>query len=392
MRSSDRYSKSNGADETDKSISSIFTLSDLQKKLEMQQEVINKKNTELSHILSASRNDPDDVQEVQQRKINGVTLSSDIDDPSFQSNIQYQQTKKGKRITLQERIDKRRQNPDKTTDSSQRKEYKDSEYIPHLSKYFQDHGIPVLDYRENYYIRSLAKRLLRLNLSSYLDYLEYLKTTPSELKLFRDSLSINVTRFFRDRDVWDFLRDDVFSKLIGSLKNEGKKQQLNIWSAGCAVGAEPYSLAMICQNLSYKIPRHIKIQITATDIKQELLNQALMGIYSEEYLPEMNQSDILTHFIIDKDQAEIKSHLKQMVSFSKLDLVNHEFPEYQHLIVCRNVLIYMDKAAKAKIFDKFYQSLLPGGFLVIGKSESIQNGWRDHVSAYSIPYRVYQKL
>ncbi|MHA2090921.1 MAG: CheR family methyltransferase [Candidatus Kariarchaeaceae archaeon] len=361
MRSSDRYSKSNGADETDKSKSSIINLTDLQKKLETQQEVINKKNTELRHIISASHNDPDDVQGGQKRKNNGATPSSDIDDPSFQSNIQYRQTKKGKRITLQERIDKRRQDPDKTTDSSQRKEYKHSEYIPHLR-------------------------------NSYLDYLEYIKTTPSELKIFRDSLSINVTRFFRDRDVWDFLQDDVFSKLIQSLKNEGKKQQLNLWSAGCAVGAEPYSLAMICQNLSYKIPRHIKIQIQATDIKQELLNQAQMGIYSEEYLTEMNQTDIFTHFNINKEQVEVKSHLKQMVSFSKLDLVNHVFPEYQHLIVCRNVLIYMDKAAKAKIFDKFYQSLLPGGFLVIGKSESIESGWRDHVSAYSIPYRVYRKL
>lgn len=105
-------------------------------------------------------------------------------------------------------------------------------------------GITVNDYREKYFRRILKKRLIRLQLTCYEEYFSYLNQNPGELIKFRSSLSINVTRFVRNRNMWMYLSEDIFPMIISQMRNTNQKNMV-IWSAGCAIGAEPYSISLL---------------------------------------------------------------------------------------------------------------------------------------------------
>jgi chemotaxis methyl-accepting protein methylase len=249
-------------------------------------------------------------------------------------------------------------------------------------------GIEVASYKKRYIIRRIRVRMGRLKLNSYQDYFNYVRKNSHEIREIQEALSINVTRFFRNRDTYDLIKTEILPQVILHMKKQ-KQNELKFWSAGCAVGAEPYTLAMIS---SEAVPPDIHVNIQATDVKNELLHMARNAIYSEPYLAEMTDGEIHKYFIQHtRDEFEVASHIKRLVSFSRHDLMKDQFPSNLDIISCRNVLIYVDRHAQMEIITKFFDALKPGGILILGRTETLFGDWRRHVDIISTKHRIYQK-
>ncbi|OLS17055.1 MAG: Chemotaxis protein methyltransferase [Candidatus Heimdallarchaeota archaeon LC_2] len=266
---------------------------------------------------------------------------------------------------------------------------RDLENLDSVLNFLNQLGISVSAYKRGYLIRRTRARIGRLRLSSYKEYLAYLKVTPDEIKELEEALSINVTRFFRNEDTYDFIRDSILPTLFGR-NNSNKTSEVKIWSAGCAVGAEPYSLAILCRDKKYL---NRKVNILATDINIELISIAQNGVYSPHYLAEMTSRVATKYFSLDRDQNyKVKASIKRIVKFQRLDLTKDPYPKNYDIVVCRNVLIYIDSKMQQQIIENFYKTLKVGGILVLGRTETLRGKWKKKFIPVSPKHRVYRKV
>lgn len=218
-----------------------------------------------------------------------------------------------------------------------------------------------------FYKQTQMKRRIDTHISKspYKDYEEYvgeLKKNKKALDEFVEYITINVSEFYRNPDQWEILTKRIFPMLI-----EKFGTNLNIWSAACSTGDEPYSLAMA---LSEFVPLN-KIKITATDISDEVVAKAKIGLYGEKSVANVPAKYKKEYFTQNGPAYQISDKIKNCITFKKHNLLKDDFFKNQHLIVCRNVLIYFTEEAKDEIFSKYYQSLAPGGVLFIGSTEQI---------------------
>jgi len=287
----------------------------------------------------------------------------------------------------------KKKTPSKLTPSNNSEDYTilkpipDSNKLPLIVKYLVSRGIAVDFYKEKYISRRLRVRMGRLGISTYEEYLVYLKRNTMELNQLKESLSINVTRFFRNRDTFDLLKTKIFPQISNSVN----KKELSIWSAGCAVGAEPYSISIIAGEYFKKF--NVNVRITATDVNEDLISIARSGVYSPPYLAELTDSESRQFFMENSEgNFEVNPLVKSRVNFRKHDLTRDKYPTGFDMVICRNVLIYIDKDAQMDIISKFIESLRPGGILVLGRTETLLTEWRHQVKTLSGIHRVYQKL
>ncbi|MCY3413581.1 MAG: protein-glutamate O-methyltransferase CheR [Candidatus Heimdallarchaeota archaeon] len=287
------------------------------------------------------------------------------------------------RKKLREKLANRDKNKPFTPVKVNIKEYPDKKNIDLLIRYLSQNGINPQDYKRNYIERRLRARVARHNLDTYKAYLELLRGDENELKTLKKSLSINVTRFMRNRETYEIIKKDVLPLAIKNAKGK----TLNLWSAGCAVGTEPYSMSMLMGDLT------TNYSIKATDIKQELLDLARGAMYDEAYLGEVNATERRKYFDqIDNDTYKVKTEYRNKVSFSKLDLLRDTYPKNLDIIFCRNVLIYIDREPQTRIINKFMSSLKDGGFLILGRTESIfKNKDLPNIEVFNGQHRIYRK-
>lgn len=214
-------------------------------------------------------------------------------------------------------------------------------------------------YKEKPLKRRIGVRMRALGLADFSQYHNYLKNNPVELKKLLDTLTINLSYFFRNPETFEYLKKCIFPTF------KKKRGELTFWSAGCAQGEEPYSLAIIAAESTLLN----RVKIYGTDIDTHTLNIAEKGIYSPmafQYTPE----NIMENCFEQTAQGfKIKEKIRNRVRFSKLDLFEISSFEPCDLIMCRNVLIYVDRSAQSTILRTFYKQLKYGGYLVIGKVE-----------------------
>lgn len=206
--------------------------------------------------------------------------------------------------------------------------------------------------------------------NKYADYDAYVAAIKDDKKLFEEFvnyLTINVSEFYRNPQLWDVLEKDIFPELIKKYGNG-----IKIWSAACSTGDEPYSLVML---LSKFLPLS-KIKIIATDIDKQVLEKARMGIYAASSLNGLPKEFKDKYFTQVGSSYKIADEIKNCVEFKSHNLLKDEYPTNCHLIVCRNVVIYFTEEAKDEIYRKFHKSLVPGGVLFVGSTEQIIN-YRD---------------
>ena len=245
-------------------------------------------------------------------------------------------------------------------------------------------GFDCNGYRDEYLKRRFAVRLRATGTNTYRRYIRYLKKNPAECNLVINNLAINYTEFFRDRDVYVYLEKTVLPRLFRS-------NEVRIWSAGCATGEEPYSLAVLVHKLlGKKLPNH-KVTIFASDLDEDALAKAVKGEYNRKQLSGLEDSLISKYFSNNGASYLVKGSVKQLIRFEKHDLVKPSLHKGFDLILCRNVMIFFSRESQRQIHMHFYNALRDGGYLVIGKSEMLTGEPSRKFLCVDVNCRVYQK-
>lgn len=235
-------------------------------------------------------------------------------------------------------------------------------------------------YKSNQLHRRILSLMSRVGVNTVDEYIALLKKEESQRQKFLDFITINVTEFFRNPEIFSELKNKIESELLPKEKN------LKIWSAACSIGAEPYSIAMILGNLKEK-GRH---SILATDIDQNILERAKKGEYVSSEVKNVKKEYLQKYFTQIKDKYIIDPKIKSMVTFKRHDLILDNYDKGFDLIVCRNVVIYFNQDVKNEIYRKFSASLKPGGLLFVGATESIYN-YKDYGFEKASTF-IYKKL
>lgn len=220
------------------------------------------------------------------------------------------------------------------------------------------------NYKEDYIKRRLLSRMRSTNSSNYEEYLKYLKANASELEVLRKALTINVTEFFRDNDVYESLKSEVLPDLLS------QRKRLRIWCAGCSTGEEPYSIAMIMYDIMAR-DKEVSVQIFATDIDKVVLGKAQEGIYSPKAMGKLSESQTNRHFTkLPDGNYQVKQHLKDLIRFRAHDLMGGTpVSRWLDLITCRNVTIYFTEKQKDDLARLFHDALVTDGYYIMGKTE-----------------------
>ncbi|MCH7967248.1 MAG: protein-glutamate O-methyltransferase CheR [Thaumarchaeota archaeon] len=242
-------------------------------------------------------------------------------------------------------------------------------------------------FETNFLSRRIERRMRIMGLKSSSKYVSFLDEDPLESLELNASLSINVTEFFRNREVWDVFQQKIIPKII---KLSNNYEKIRIWSAGCATGNEPYSLAMGLSNaLKTKEKQFV---IIATDMNPTSIEIAKTGKYESEVLKNIPNS-LMSKFLekIDDDLYKFNDGLKKFIHFQVGDVDSFNINQVD-VIVCRNLLIYYSNDAKDLLFKKFHKTLKDGGFLVLGMAERIPSLMEKFFESVELRQKIYQKV
>jgi chemotaxis protein methyltransferase CheR len=246
-------------------------------------------------------------------------------------------------------------------------------------------GLNCSGYRDEYLKRRFEIRLRATGSNTYGRYVVYVKRNPNEIEKLLNDLTINYTTFFRDNDVYTYLEKVLLPKLFHSTTHA------RIWSAGCASGEEPYSLAILIHKILGKRLDNSKVTIFASDIDKDALSKASQGIYQKRHLGTMSQDLIDQFFIKQENTYKVKDFLKQIIRFEQNDLMKPSTHQNLDIILCRNVMIYFSKEGQQQIHMSFYHALKDGGYFITGKSEVLSGEPAIRFIPIDTPTRLYQK-
>ncbi len=221
----------------------------------------------------------------------------------------------------------------------------------------------------------LIKRLKATGIYNFKDYLDYAFSPEGkqegELERFIDELTTHKTEFFREPEHFNFLNCTILPKFI-----EEKNSFFKIWSAGCSTGEEAYTMAVVLNEFRLYNP-NFNFSIFATDVSNAVVLKAVRAIYSYNSITDMDQNLLKKYFLISRDDKDKKvrviKEMRDQVHFSILNLVdNYPFQNNSlDVIFCRNTLIYFEDSSKKKVVHKLIEKIKPGGFLVVGLSETV---------------------
>jgi len=236
---------------------------------------------------------------------------------------------------------------------------------------YERSGITLKEGKEALVSARVGKRMRELNIDNHRSYLDYLMQDDSngEIVHLIDVISTNVTSFFREAEHFDFL-----GKFVSNWFSQGQRR-FRFWSGACSSGEEPYSMAITLHEIMKD--RDVEMRILATDISTRILKKAMEGIYSVKKLKTIPENQIKRYFNRHSDNHDVtysaKTSLREMIVFSRLNLSNPPFPMHGpfDIIFCRNVMIYFDNRIRKNLIDEIYRLLRPGGYLIVGSSESL---------------------
>lgn len=260
-----------------------------------------------------------------------------------------------------------------------------------IRKIDEARGIDLGLYRRAYLERRIAARLRTLDLHSYRQYADALDADPAEYERLLDALTINVTEFFRDKVVWDSIQRNLLKPMLHD-KLVGRSRTIRAWSAGCATGEEPYSIAMALLDLLGNDPSRFLVSVLATDLDAEALARAERGVYENEKLRRIPPSyQVRFTKMHDKQHFEVTPEVKRLVRFQRFSLFDEPPMRVVDLVMCRNVFIYFDRDQQAKVLKHFWHSLSRGGYLVLGRSEKLSPEAMQLFEPIDGKERIYRK-
>ncbi len=213
----------------------------------------------------------------------------------------------------------------------------------------------------------LKERLRDKKLEQYRVYYDLITKDKEELKNFLDSITTNLTRFFRNTAHFDALEKFVVPDIIKSKQASGDRK-LRIWSAGCSTGEEPYTIAMIAKDI---LPPSWTVEIIASDISLKSLMVGKEGFYPETRIQGIPEAYLKKYFDKKETGYQVKDEIRSLIRFDYHNLRFDSGSRNLDVVFCRNVLIYFDEAAQKASVERFWDSMAPHSYLFIGHSESL---------------------
>jgi chemotaxis protein methyltransferase CheR len=242
-------------------------------------------------------------------------------------------------------------------------------------------------YKKSCLRRRIAVRMRASGALTFGDYGRILEGDTTEYERLLDTLTINVTKFYRNRETWDALSSTFLPRLWAACDG-----RVRCWSAGCASGEEPYTVAMLVLEHANRIANSgpLRVRVDATDFDRASLARAASGTFPAQAFEELPEP--LRHrYFAGEDNRTVRSELRAVVSFRRHDLLRELPPAAPYdLIVCRNVVIYFDRPTQERLFTSFADALVPNGVLVLGKVETLVGEARNRLVLADTRERIYR--
>jgi chemotaxis methyl-accepting protein methylase len=260
-----------------------------------------------------------------------------------------------------------------------------------MDKITRDRGFSCSSYKDKCLRRRVAVRMRAKGASSFSDYANILDVDTQEYDRLHRVLTINVTKFFRNWETYAALEQRVIPQLW-----DRSDPDIRVWSAGCASGEEAYSIAILMHQhaaATESVERLERVTIVGTDIDGHSIGDAERAMYSETALGETPQALRARYFRNEAGMRTVVPEVKRMVAFEQGDILQTPPPlDPVHLVLCRNVIIYFQRDAQESLLREFHRILAPGGFLVLGKVETLLGDIRGLFSPVNARERVFRKL
>lgn len=242
------------------------------------------------------------------------------------------------------------------------------------------------NYKRPTLMRRLERRVSVRNLAGLPAYATFLREHPEESRALLKDLLISVTNFFRDAKVFSVLETDILPRLIRE-RNAG--DSVRIWVTACATGEEAYSLAMLMAELTFGVIDAPKIQIFATDIDEAAIATAREGRYTINDAADVSPERLHRFFVPEGDDFRVRQEIREMILFAHQNVLKDPPFSRLDLITCRNLLIYLNQAAQERVMETFHFALKPGGYLLLGLSETTDSAG-DLFANISREHHIYQ--
>jgi chemotaxis methyl-accepting protein methylase len=267
----------------------------------------------------------------------------------------------------------------------------DAGFAALTAKIARERGFGCASYKEKCLRRRIAVRMRARGVHTYGDYADVLDTDRGEYDRLLDALTINVTKLFRNWDTYAAIAEKVVPALW-----ERPIPTINVWSAGCSSGEEPYSIAALFHRHAERLGAAGtiagRLRVLGSDIDARCLAAAERGGFDEGDFAD-TPADLRSRYFAPTPPFTIVPEVRQLVRFERRDLLAEEPPPgLHHLICCRNVLIYFDRDTQERLFEKFHRALAPNGFLVLGKVETLLGEARTRFAAVDGRERIFRPL
>lgn len=254
----------------------------------------------------------------------------------------------------------------------------------------EERGLDLTQYRTPYLERRITSRMRATNVVTYGRYVRYLDEHPEEYAKLLDALTVNVTDFFRDRDVYLKFERQVVPRLLQD-KAARRQRMIRAWSAGCSTGEEPYSILMtILKVLGDSAADHL-ISVLGTDIDENALDIAKRAEYSMGKLATVPFAYQNSFLELGTKTFRIKPEVTRHTRFKSLNLFEDKPIHVVDVIFCRNVFIYFTREQQTRVMERFWSALHRGGYLVLGRSEKLAPSLAARLELIDGGRRIYRK-
>jgi chemotaxis protein methyltransferase CheR len=264
------------------------------------------------------------------------------------------------------------------------------EFLDLTRKISREAGLSLDAYKDKCLRRRIAVRMRASGVHSFLEYQALLDRDPGEYERLKDAITINVTRFYRNPETWDLVRATLVPEICSVDRGE-----VRAWSAGCSSGEEPYTLAVLMAehlDLQGRADQLKLVTVDATDIDRQCLQRARAARYGREVLADIPAHLVQRYFEDAGSEYQVAERVRTRVFVRDSNLCSDPPPgrDYQ-LILCRNVVIYFGRDTQERVYMQFAEALAPGGFLVLGKVESLFGPARDRLTLVNPRERIYRR-
>lgn len=265
----------------------------------------------------------------------------------------------------------------------------DPAFVRLTMKIATERGFVCANYKDSCLRRRIAVRMRACGVADYTEYAQRLDSDREEYDRLLDALTINVTKLFRNVEVWTEVERSVMPALLAL-----QLPRVTIWSAGCSSGEELYTLAAIAHRVATRsslLARLSRLRILGTDIDRGSLEAARRGAYAEEAFSEV-PSEIRQRYFSAGWPAVATPELRALIDVERRDMLSEPAPSGPlQMITCRNVVIYFDRAGQEALFRKFHDALAPGGYLILGKVETLIGPVRSLFEAVDQRQRIFRR-